>query len=167
MCKALFAAALGLSLSSLSSVAFAAPDPLLDKMAGTWVGAGERVQTTSGRHIRIEAHTVATQQGEKLFSHNEVTETDLTTQQSKTYSRDYWVRPSAGQAGAYDFGAEENVTSQGYFDGGILEVEQNFGGTPPYVVHSRTQFDDQGSLYEENVWSGDRALSKTQIRYHR
>ncbi len=136
-------------------------------MAGTWKGEGERVQSISGRHIRIQTHTVATMQGDKLLSHNEITETDPTTQQSKTYGRDYWIRPNASRPGAYDFGVQADVTSQGRFDGGILEVEQNLGGDPAYVVRSRTQFDAQGSTYEETDWSGDRQLSRTRIRYSR
>ena len=135
-------------------------------MVGVWSGEGERVQLVSGHHIRIQTHTAATQQGDQVFSHNEITETDASAQ-VKIYVRDYWIRPSPGQAGAYELGADQQVTSRGHFDGGVFEVEQNLGGTPAYVIRSRTQFDAQGSLYEENDWYGDRELSQTRIRYHR
>lgn len=153
--------ALWMGFAALSAhVALAASDPLLDQMAGTWVGEGERIQAISGRHIQILEHTTAILQDGKLDSRNQVSETDMSTQQARTYERDYWVRPNPGQAGAYDFGAGANVTSQGHFEGGILEVEQNLGGNPAYLVRSRTQFDAQGSLYEETDWSGTVSLAR-------
>ncbi len=137
-------------------------------MQGAWSGEGERVQTASGHTTRIETHTVATLQGDKLLSHNEITETDMSAQ-SRTYERDYWVRADAAHAGFYELGVDDKVTSQGRFDGGILEVEQKLGGDGDgeLVIRSRTQFDAQGSLYEEHLWYGERELSRTRIRYHR
>ena len=143
-----------------------APDPLFEKMAGIWSGEGERVQSVSGRHFRIQTHTVTSAQGEKLLSHNEITETDSDAQ-IKAYVRDYWIRPNPGQSGDYDLGVEDQVTSQRHYDGDVLAVEQSFGGSPPFVIHSRTQFDDLGSLYEESVLYGDHSISQTRIRYHR
>ena len=156
------------SMLMMGTVQARAGDLLLDRMLGTWVGEGERVQNVSGHHIRIQTHTAATMQGDKLFSHNEITETDQSAQ-TKTYVRDYWVRPNSAQAGLYDFGADDKVTSQGHFDGGILEVEQTLGGAGAnaFVIRSRTQFDAQGSLYEEHTWYGNRELSQSRIRYHR
>lgn len=134
-------------------------------MQGSWAGEGERVQSISGHRIQIQARTVATEQGDRLNSHNVITETDQDGQ-SKSYVRDYWIRPNPGLAGDYDFGVEDKVTSQGHFDGAILVVEQNLGGNPAYVIRSKTQFTDTGSLYEETDWYGERQLSQTRIRYH-
>lgn len=152
-------------LALRSSVAQAG-DSLIQLMQGSWTGEGERVQTVSGHRVRIEAHVVATLQGDRLFSHNEITETEQDGQ-AKSYARDYWIRPSQDQAGSYDFGVEDKVTSQGRFDGHILEVEQNVGGSPAFVIRSETQFTDSGSLYQETAWYGERELSQTLIRYHR
>ena len=157
-----------LVIALLSSVAQAATDPLLDKMVGTWLGEGERIQSISGNHTRIETRTEATFRGNELLSHNEVTETDASGQ-AKTYSRDYWIRPDPAQGGLYDFGipsSDDQVTSQGHFGDDGLEVEQDLGGSPAYLVRSHTQFDAQGSFYEETTWSGSRQLSQTRIRYH-
>lgn len=138
---------------------------LFEKMSGNWSGIGERVQLISGRRIRIEARATANQQDQRLVSHNEIIETSESGL-ARHYVRNYWIRPAAA-SGGFELGQNEQVTSQGRFDGGILEVEQILGGTPALVIRSRTQFDNRESLYQETTWHGDQELSRTIIRYVR
>jgi hypothetical protein len=141
--------------------ALAAQDPLFQKMEGTWIGHGERVQLISGEHVRIESKTQAAIVGGRLESRNEITETP-DHGAPRTYARDYWILPDATQAGAYVFGVQDTATSRGHLRENILELEQNMGD---YVIRSRTRFDGQGSDYEEALWHGERQLTRTQIHY--
>ena len=154
---------------------------LFQQMVGKWRGEGIRVQVYSQRKTWIRAQTEALIVGEKLVSRNEITETAVNERNesvgpSRTYVRTYWIRP-AGLASestvneAYEFGmgegADEKITSQGTFQGGILEVNQNFGGDPPYIVRSLTGFKDGVSTYTEKVWHGDAQLTDTRIEYRK
>jgi hypothetical protein len=150
---------LALALLTLSA---RASDPLLDRMAGTWAGTGERIELASGHRTTIASATTSTLDGDRLDSHNEITETD-SPGAPRRYVRDYWIRPD-GAAG-YALGAGDTVSSHGRLnEAGTFDVEQDLGGL---IVKSSTEFDAQGSLYSESVWSGDHELSRATIRYVR
>jgi hypothetical protein len=147
-------AGLGLAFGSamFASVAAQAKDSggLFERMAGTWVGEGERVLVVSGKRVRIEARVEAAEEADnRLASHNEITETSESGQ-VKRYVRDYWVQPSIQGHRHYEFGRNDQVTSQGRFEDGILEVRQELGD---WVILSRTQFTSQESIYQETVWN--------------
>jgi hypothetical protein len=171
-----------LFLSGTASFAHAS-DALFDRMTGEWDGEGERIQLVSGRRIAIHTATVARVEGDRLVSSNEITETASgttsgTAQEAsgggailKQYRREYWMRRSPTTAEAdsisYELGTAETVTSRGRFDGSTLEVEQNLGGAPAYVIRSSTTFADDLTSYLETVWHGDEQLAETRIEYRR
>ena len=154
-------------LTTLPTVAGSvAIDPLFMRMQGNWLASGQRTQLISGRKTGILAHAQTRIDGDRLYSHSEITETPEDARTTPhTYVRDYWIRAAAGDR--YELGVGAKVTSVGNFTGDTLSVEQRLGGTPAYVIRSSTRFDESGSSYDEVFWSGARALAKTSIRYER
>ena len=162
------------SLTPSTFVSAHTADPLFVMMLGSWEGQGMRTQQASGHKISIVARTETTLQSDQLISKSEITETPVDTNgaplgPSRTYGREYWVRALAGDQ--YEFGigsgAHEKVFSIGVFNQNILEVEQSVGGSSPYIVHSRTRFEDEVRDYTEVVSQNGKRLSQTLIQYRR
>ncbi|MBI3556764.1 MAG: hypothetical protein HY074_10915 [Deltaproteobacteria bacterium] len=153
-------------LTTLLSLPAAASQPtadsLFERMAGRWLGTGERTQAISGRKTRIDAQVQARVQDSTLYSHSEITETAVSGA-ARSYVREYWIRK--GVSGSYEFGVGNKVTSVGTFDGTTLSVEQTLGREPGYIIRSRTVFDEQGSQYDESFCNGQKELARTHIEY--
>jgi hypothetical protein len=168
-------------------------DPLFALMQGTWEGHGLRIQTVSSHRVRLDVETEAhLDANAKLQSRNRFVETRVDDKgnnvgPAKSYERSYWLRSTVCPAGpitpagmfcyelGYGEGDLEIITSQGRFDGRMLEVTQEIsrqdGAALPLIVRSRTDFSTAVSEgvtdYVDTVWHGQRKLTESHIFYRR
>ena len=172
------------SFLSLFSFGLAAVDPLYLKMAGQWVGQGERVLSGTHRTVRLEARLDALlrEDQQRLNSRSWIRELALEGPGSdptepKESVRLSWLQPKDPNADAlprlYNVGfgtgdAVDRPSAQGTFDGYALEVRQEMGGNPSYLVISTTRFLSENETdFVERAFHGTEELAVTRIRYRR
>jgi hypothetical protein len=165
--------------------AVASADPLFARMAGFWVGKGERVQFTSAgvpsRSTPVLTEVQSRIEGDRLVSENQFWEGDPQSPEYRNYQRVYWMRFVAeadvtglrsyvlggGRGEAVD-GEVPRGGSLGEFSGARLVVVQEIPGSPVIRVVGQTEFlDSKTTLYREEISMGDRILSRSRIRYER
>ena len=142
-------------------------------MEGHWHGHGVRNYPISGRQVQVDAEVQTSYEvirGQTaLVSQNQITESASNTP-PRTYQSTYWVRPSEGvpQSDHYELGAQgsDQAGSTGVLtsDGGF-EVEQDLGNG--YVVRSRTEFQQDRTIYSDTFTVGNEIQSQTHIEYRR
>jgi hypothetical protein len=174
------------SFMSLFSFGLSAIDPLFLKMAGQWVGEGERVSVGTQRTIRLEARMDSLVGSDSLLLNSRNWIRELTVEGSgirsgepKEYVRNLWVRSQAPEQDAlpreyrlgYGSGDVDPLAwaqALGNFDGDRFEVRQELGGAPTYVVISTTRFlSEDETDFVERAFHGNEELAVTRIRYRR
>lgn len=151
-------------------------DPFFSRMAGKWVGDGERFFPWVGKRIALSSRLSAEfHEDGRLVIREHRKEKPSSPIADPTEPREslrvLWVR--AKERGLYELGSGSGEagmpsSTEASFDGQIFRVEDRKAGTPSHLKEWALEFrSDDEVLFWERVMTGSEVKMETRIGFHR